>query len=113
MNLGFIAMNPLGGGLLADATLYFRYLAQFPDAVAHPGIEKAEEMEEILPQKRLGHVPNVRNVVNVVLIIYPYRSYSRRTYSSGRSAREEVVRPQSQVELESCVTQIDMVDFWN
>lgn len=48
MNLGFIAMKPLGGGLLEDATLCFRYLAQFPDIVADPGIEKAEEMEEIL-----------------------------------------------------------------
>ena len=48
MNLGFIAMKPLGGGLLEDATLCFRYLAQFPGIVPDPGIEKAEEMEEII-----------------------------------------------------------------
>ena len=48
MNLGFIAMKPLGGGLLEDANLAFRYLAQFSGIVADPGIEKAEEMEEIL-----------------------------------------------------------------
>lgn len=48
MNLGFIAMKPLGGGLLEDAALAFRYLAQFSGIVADPGIEKAEEMEETL-----------------------------------------------------------------
>lgn len=48
MNLGFIAMKPLGGGLLEDATLCFRYLAQFPRIVPDPGIEKVEEMEEII-----------------------------------------------------------------
>ena len=48
MNLGFIAMKPLGGGLLEDATICFRYLAQFPNIVPDPGIEKVEEMEEIL-----------------------------------------------------------------
>lgn len=48
MNLGFIAMKPLGGGLLEDANLCFRYLAQFPEVVPDPGIEKVQEMEEIL-----------------------------------------------------------------
>ncbi len=48
MNLGFIAMKPLGGGLLEDATLCFRYLAQFSSIVPDPGIEKVEQMEEIL-----------------------------------------------------------------
>ena len=48
MNLGFIAMKPLGGGLLEDANLCFRYLAQFPRIVPDPGIEKIEEMEEII-----------------------------------------------------------------
>ena len=48
MNLGFIAMKPMGGGLLEDANLAFRYLAQFPNIVPDPGIEKIEEMEEIV-----------------------------------------------------------------
>ncbi len=48
MNLGFISMKPMGGGLLEDANLCFRYLAQFSGIVADPGIEKAEQMEEIL-----------------------------------------------------------------
>ena len=48
MNLGFIAMKPLGGGLLEDVNLALRYLAQFPSIVPDPGIEKIEEMEEII-----------------------------------------------------------------
>jgi len=48
MNLGFIAMKPLGGGLLENADLSFRYLLQFPSLVPDPGIEKIEEMEEIV-----------------------------------------------------------------
>jgi len=48
MNLGFIAMKPMGGGLLEDANLALRYLAQFPSIVPDPGIEKIEEMEEIV-----------------------------------------------------------------
>ncbi|MFQ6065701.1 MAG: aldo/keto reductase [bacterium] len=48
LNLGFICMKPMGGGLLGDANLAFRYLAQFPGIVPDPGIEKIEEMEEIV-----------------------------------------------------------------
>ena len=48
LNLGFISMKPLAGVLLEDATLCFRYLAQFPGVVADPGIEKVQEMKEIL-----------------------------------------------------------------
>jgi len=48
MNLGSIAMKPLEGGLLEDVNLAFRYLAQFPSIVPDPGIEKIEEMEEII-----------------------------------------------------------------
>jgi len=48
LDLGFIAMKPMGGGLLENANLAFRYLMQFPDVVPDPGIERAEEMEEIV-----------------------------------------------------------------
>ena len=48
MDIGFIAMKPLGGGLLEDAGLAFRYLAQFDNIVPDPGIEKLSEMEEIV-----------------------------------------------------------------
>ena len=46
--MGLIAMKPLGGGLLDDAALCFRFLQQFQDVVPIPGISKSEEMDEIL-----------------------------------------------------------------
>jgi len=48
LDMGFIAMKPLGGGLLSDAGLAFRYLAQFDGIVPDPGIEKLSEIEEIV-----------------------------------------------------------------
>ena len=47
-DVGFIAMKPLGGGILENATLDFKYLRQFPDIVSIPGIETMGEIEEIL-----------------------------------------------------------------
>jgi predicted aldo/keto reductase-like oxidoreductase len=47
-DMGFIVMKPLGGGMLSSGRLAFKYLAQFPRAVAIPGIEKPAEMDEIL-----------------------------------------------------------------
>jgi predicted aldo/keto reductase-like oxidoreductase len=46
-DVGFIAMKPLGGGLLSDANLCIKYLLQFDNVVPDPGIEKLEEIEEI------------------------------------------------------------------
>ncbi|MGD0779217.1 MAG: aldo/keto reductase [Dehalococcoidales bacterium] len=45
--MGFIVMKPLAGGMLDNATIAFKYLLQFPDVVAIPGIEKVHEIEEI------------------------------------------------------------------
>ncbi len=47
-DMGFIAMKPLGGGMLEDARLCFKYLKQFEGVVPDPGIEKAHEMREII-----------------------------------------------------------------
>ena len=47
-DVGFIAMKPLAGGLLDNATLAFKYLFQFPDIVPIPGIEEIHEIEEIV-----------------------------------------------------------------
>jgi predicted aldo/keto reductase-like oxidoreductase len=47
-DMGFIVMKPLAGGMLNDASLCFKYLVQFPDVVAIPGIEKIKEIEEIV-----------------------------------------------------------------
>jgi uncharacterized protein len=55
-DVGFIVMKPLAGGMLNDAAIAFKYLLQFPDILTIPGIEKVEEIEEIVriyegPQK--------------------------------------------------------------
>ncbi len=47
-DVGFIAMKPMAGGMLSNATIAFKYLLQFPDIVPIPGIEKIHEIEEIV-----------------------------------------------------------------
>ena len=47
-DVGFIAMKPLAGGALDNATLAFKYLQQFPQLLPIVGIERLEEMEEIV-----------------------------------------------------------------
>ena len=47
-DMGVIAMKPLGGGLLEDVRLCFRYLLQFPGIVPDPGIETLSQLREIL-----------------------------------------------------------------
>jgi predicted aldo/keto reductase-like oxidoreductase len=47
-DMGFIAMKPLSGGLLDDVTIAFKYLSQFPDVLVIPGIEKPQEIEQIV-----------------------------------------------------------------
>ena len=46
-DVGFIDMKPMGGGMLDNATVAFKYLLQFPDIVYIPGIEHLWEIEEI------------------------------------------------------------------
>ncbi|MEJ2210568.1 MAG: aldo/keto reductase [Anaerolineae bacterium] len=45
-DVGFIAMKPLGGGLLSNARLCLKWLLQY-DVVPDPGIERVAEIEEI------------------------------------------------------------------
>jgi len=47
-DVGFIAMKPLAGGMLQDTNLAIKYLLQFDTVVPDPGIEKGEEIEEIV-----------------------------------------------------------------
>ncbi|MFH1650823.1 MAG: aldo/keto reductase [Chloroflexota bacterium] len=47
-DVGFIVMKPLGGGMLADVSLAFKFLLQYPDLLIIPGIQEPAEMEEIL-----------------------------------------------------------------
>lgn len=47
-DMGIIAMKPLGGGLLDDARLCFRFLAQYPEVVPDPGIESLDQLRQII-----------------------------------------------------------------
>jgi predicted aldo/keto reductase-like oxidoreductase len=47
-DLGFIAMKPFAGGLLDKANLSIKYLLQFEGVVPDPGVEKTQEIEEIV-----------------------------------------------------------------
>ena len=47
LDIGFIAMKPMGGGLLNNAGLSFRFLMSYGSIVPDPGIEKVEEIREI------------------------------------------------------------------
>lgn len=47
-DVGFIAMKPFAGGNITDAHLAIKYILQFDTVVPDPGIEKAEEIEEIV-----------------------------------------------------------------
>ncbi|MCL2214052.1 MAG: aldo/keto reductase [Treponema sp.] len=48
LDIGFIAMKPMGGGLLDNARLAVRYLMSFSSIVPDPGFEKIEEIREII-----------------------------------------------------------------
>lgn len=52
--MGFIAMKPMGGGLIPNARLAIRYLAQFDDVVPDPGIQAVSEMAELIAALPLG-----------------------------------------------------------
>ena len=47
-DLGFIAMKPFAGGNIRAAGLAIKYLMQFDSVVPDPGVEKVEEIEEIV-----------------------------------------------------------------
>ncbi|RJP68026.1 MAG: aldo/keto reductase [Candidatus Abyssobacteria bacterium SURF_17] len=48
MNMGIIAMKPLGGGLLERADLCFGFLQQYPNVIPIPGIQAKKELDEIV-----------------------------------------------------------------
>ncbi|NHJ49611.1 MAG: aldo/keto reductase [Asgard group archaeon] len=48
LDIGFTAMKPFAGGRLGDANLVMKYLLQFDNVVPVPGIEKKEEIDQIL-----------------------------------------------------------------
>ena len=48
LDMGFIAMKPLGGGRLDNAGLSFRFLQAYDSIIPDPGIEKVAELREII-----------------------------------------------------------------
>jgi predicted aldo/keto reductase-like oxidoreductase len=52
LDIGVIAMKPLGGGLLDRADLCFRFLQQYPHVVPIPGASSQEEVDEIIDYYR-------------------------------------------------------------
>lgn len=47
-DVGFIAMKPFAGGMIASAPLAVKYLMQFPHVAIIPGAESIAEIEEIV-----------------------------------------------------------------
>lgn len=47
-DVGFIDMKPLAGGMISNAMVAFKYLFQFTHVITIPGIEKVQEIEEIV-----------------------------------------------------------------
>jgi uncharacterized protein len=47
-DVGFIDMKPMAGGMIANARIAFKFLFQYPDIATIPGIEKTQEIDEIV-----------------------------------------------------------------
>jgi predicted aldo/keto reductase-like oxidoreductase len=47
-DVGFIAMKPMGGGMLENAAVAFKYLRRFPQIVSVVGVERTGEMDEVV-----------------------------------------------------------------
>jgi predicted aldo/keto reductase-like oxidoreductase len=48
MDIGFLVMKPLAGGVLPNAVLGFKFLLQYPDILPIPGIQSIAEIDEIV-----------------------------------------------------------------
>ena len=68
LDIGFIAMKPFGGGLLTNAQLAIKYLAQFDSIVPDPGIEKLSEMEEIIKIMEAGEPFNEADAAAILQV---------------------------------------------
>jgi uncharacterized protein len=47
-DVGFIDMKPMAGGMISNARIAFKYLFQLKDVATIPGIEKVQEIDEIV-----------------------------------------------------------------
>ena len=53
-DVGFIAMKPFAGGMLNNANLVIKFLLQYDNVLPIPGIEKIEEIDEIINITKKG-----------------------------------------------------------
>ena len=56
LDIGFIVMKPLSGGILPNVTLAFKFLLQFPDILPIPGIQSIAEFTEIVGISQLSEL---------------------------------------------------------
>ena len=48
LGVGILAMKPFAGGVIDNAAIAFKYLRQFPDVLALPGLESVEGVDEVV-----------------------------------------------------------------
>jgi predicted aldo/keto reductase-like oxidoreductase len=48
LGVGILAMKPFAGGVIDNAAVAFKYLRQFPDVLALPGLESVEGVDEVV-----------------------------------------------------------------
>ena len=68
MDMGILAMKPLGGGNLDRADLCFKFLQGHPEALPIPGIETLEEIDEILELYRHPQKPTAEELAEMARI---------------------------------------------
>ncbi|WP_425057848.1 hypothetical protein SCACP_24130 [Sporomusa carbonis] len=65
MNLGIIVMKPFAGGAIDNASLAFKFLRQYPDAIPIPGYDSVASVNEIV---NLYQQPNVVGEEDIILM---------------------------------------------
>jgi len=65
LDMGFLAMKPFGGGLLSDAKLSIKFLAQFESIVPDPGMGTLAELEEIIAIHEAGEPFNDNDAAEI------------------------------------------------
>lgn len=48
LGMGILVMKPFAGGVIDNATVAFKYLRQFPDAIPLPGFDSVEAVDEVV-----------------------------------------------------------------
>jgi predicted aldo/keto reductase-like oxidoreductase len=65
LNIAFIAMKPFAGGAIDNATLAFKFLRQYPEAIVIPGFDSVEGIDEVLSFYEQENVVTVEDNANM------------------------------------------------